>query len=306
MKKLLSYVLFGTEGRFWNNIPYILIANAATYPDFHMKFYVHRDCVNYTLFPLLSEPAKAFDNIEIEVIDEPIQGTRLTIWRMKPLWENDADYLFCRDLDYIVTEMERKAVEFFIQAKDKYSMCMRCYHLHTIPFMAGLCGFKVREVFRSIKEKAATFDDYLQYGINELHLDVFEGSSGPEEWVWGCDQKLLGAFFAPMLRKEEHHLDCPLQSGERAPLVGWNFKKANYKNYKNIELPKECNQEIMDFSKDLLGSLFIGQPYCIAGYHTNKIIELACSKGFPIAEVLKKTFKDHPEIVFNLDEGRPS
>ena len=95
MKKLLSYVLFGTEGRFWNNIPYILMANAATYPDFHMKFYVHRDCVNYTLFPLLSEPAKAFDNIEIEVVDEPIQGTRLTIWRMKPLWEDDADYLFC-------------------------------------------------------------------------------------------------------------------------------------------------------------------------------------------------------------------
>jgi len=304
MKKLLSYALFGTEGRYWNQIPYLMIANAATYPNFHMRFYVQKDLVNYNLFPLLSEPEKLFDNIEIEIMDESIHGTKQTIWRMKPIWEDDVDYLFCRDLDYIVTEMERKAVEKFLQEKDMRSMCMRCYHLHSIPIMAGLCGFKVKEVFECIKNKASTFDKYIQYGIDKLHLDVFVGSNGPEEWIWGCDQKLLGSFFASML-KQGKHLDCPLQTGKDAPLVGWDFTKVLFRDYKNIELPKECDKEIMDFGKDLLGKGFIGQPYCIGGYYTNKIIELACSKGFQIAEVLKKTFKDHPEIVFNLDEGRP-
>ncbi len=301
MKKLLSYVLFGNEGRFWNNIPYLLIANAATYPDFYMKFYIHKDCVNHVLYPLLSEPEKAFDNIEIEVIDEAIEGTKLTIWRMKPLWEKDVDYLFCRDLDYIVTEVERKCVEYFLRKKDRYSTCMRCYSLHTIPLMAGLCGFKVKKVFQSIRKKASTFKEYLQFGIDKLHLDVY---SDTEKWIWGCDQKLLGAFFADML-KEGHHLDCPLQSGEKAPTPGWHFEKASYQQYKDISLPKEYDKEIMDFSKDMLGSLFIGQPYITSGWHTNKIMNLACSKGFQIAEVLKKTFKEHPEIKFNLDEAKP-
>lgn len=301
-------MLFGTEGRFWNNIPYILIANAATYPDFHMKFYVHKDCVDYVHFPLLSEPAKVFDNIEIEVIDEPEQGTKFTIWRMKPLWDNrDIDYLFCRDLDYIVTEMERKSVEYFIQNKNKITHCMRCYNLHSIPFMAGLCGFKVQEVFGIIKNKAATFESYLQYGINELHLDTFEDTD--EKWVWGCDQKLLGSFFTPMLKEFAHrHLDCPLQTGEKARLTEWNFKRVLYKDYANIEIPKECNRKIMDFSEDMMkGCSFIGQPYISSGWHTNALINLACSEGLQIAVVLKKVFQDHPRIcsAFNLDEKKP-
>ncbi|MEK0336341.1 MAG: hypothetical protein QQN41_02780 [Nitrosopumilus sp.] len=301
MKKVLSYVLFGNEGRFWNGIPYILIANTATYPGFHMKFYVHKDCVNHVLFPLLSEPEKVFDNIEIEIIDEPIQGTKFTIWRMKPLWEKDIDYLFCRDLDYIVTETERKSVEYFIQSKDKITHCMRCYHLHTIPLMAGLCGFKVKDVFELIKNKASTFEKYLQFGIDELHLDVY---SDTEKWVWGCDQKLLGAFFDSVL-KTGNHLDCPLQSGEKARLFGCNFKPISFKHYQDIQLPKECDKEIMDFSKDMLGSLFVGQPYIPSGWHTNAIMNLACSKGFQIAEVLKKVFCDYPKIQLNLDEEKP-
>ena len=306
MKTLLSYVLFGNEGRFWNNIPYILIANATTFPNFHMKFYNHKDCMNHIFYPLLSKPAKIFDNIEIEIIDAPIQGTKFTIWRMKPLWENDVDYFFCRDLDYLVTETERKAVEHFIQSEDKYSMCMRCYHLHTIPLMAGLCGFKVKEVFDSIKDKAATFESYLQYGIDKLRLDFHEGTD--EKWVWGCDQRLLGAFFASML-KEGHHLDCPLQTGEKAHLVGWNFKPHYFKQYKDIKLPNECDKEIMDFTKTIFsehkGDLFIGQPYITSGYQTNQLLNLACSKGIRMAQLLRDVFNNHPEIKFNLDEENP-
>ena len=299
MKKLLSYVLFGNDVDFWNNIPYILMANAATFPDFYMKFYIHKDCMNHIFYPLLSEPAKVFDNIEIEIIDESIQGTKLTIWRMKPLWENDVDYLFCRDLDYLVTETERKAMEYFIQSKNKYSMCMRCYHLHTIPLMAGLCGFKTKEVLDSIKGKAATFEGYLQYGIDKLHLDN-------KGWTWGCDQTLLKSFFGPML-KEGAHLDCPLQTGEGAHLVGWNIKPHYFKHYKDIKLPDECDKEIMNFTKDIFhnhpGDLFIGQPYITSGHQTSELLKLACSKRIHVAEVLKETFNNHPEIKFNLDDG---
>lgn len=289
MKKVLSYILFGTEGRFWNNIPYILMANSAIYPDFHMKFYVQRECVEYCLYPLLSEPAREFDNIEIEVIDEPIQGTRHTIWRMKPLWENDVSHLFCRDLDYVVTETERKCVEFFIQKSDKIMHCMRCYHLHSIPLMAGLCGFKVPELFEKIKNRASTFEEYLRFG--ELNVDSCR------EWIWGCDQSLLRDFFTPLVNK--YHLDCPVQTANT--LGAWSCKEAPKSVYENIELPAH-DKELMDLSTSMLEHLFIGQPYIIPGYLTKKWLDLGSSRGLRMADILKKTFADHPEIQLGLDE----
>ena len=276
MKKLLSYILFGDEGRYWNNIPFVIIANSFIYSDFHMKFFVHEACVKHPFFPLLRESAKEFSNIDLEIINQPAERTKLTIWRMKPLWENDADFLFCRDLDYAPTDLERKSVEYFTKQTVKSFCGIRSYHLHTIILMAGMCGFKIKEMHAIIKGKAPTFDSYLKFGVN------FVGYC--KDWRWGCDQALLRDFFHPFL--EEHFLDFPIQTAPKN-IASVNVALRLPDDYKKIKLPL-CNEAVLNYSSSL--SNFAGQPFACKGEQLRRLMSIADNKT---VRFFKKLFKEN-------------
>lgn len=280
MKKLLSYVLFGGEERFWNNIPYLLITNSFVYQDFHMKFFVHEDCIKSSLFSLLGEPARKFDNIEIEIVNEPVKGTKLTIWRMKPLWEDDVEYLFCRDIDYAITDLERKSVEYFIKQTDRSICSIRSYHLHTTPLMAGLCGFKVKEVYEKIKNRASSFAEYIDFGIKNVEYC--------KNWWWGCDQALLRDFFSPLLNS--CLLDCVVQNAPKK--VGRiKSKLCLPSEYDKVELPL-CNKKVLEFGSSLSG--FVGQPFICNSTQLKQLMDLDNNE---MVEIFRKLFKDN-YIVF--------
>lgn len=100
--------------------------------------------------------------IELRVINptdkletQPISGIGM-LWRMLPIWENDVNYVFCRDLDSILTPRQMKFVLAFLKSN---------YNIHNIldnpshaGLMGGMCGFKAEY----IRNKYSTFASMIK------------------------------------------------------------------------------------------------------------------------------------------------
>lgn len=268
LKNIISYVLWGTEGRYWGNINYILIANSAIYPEFCSRFYIHQGSIDLPGFKVLKKAQESFpDSVEIEMINEPIVGTKFTNWRLKPLWEDDIGILLCRDLDHITNVPERKAVEYFMQYSTKFVHGIRSYHLHTVPYMAGLCGFRCSLVKKDIKDLATSFQDYLSWAEKNVNYCK-------QGWIWGCDQALLRDFFgkAGMFPKT---LDCPQFT---APLRITNFNSSMIEpsKYKEISI-KNCNMDALNYS-DSIAPGFTGAPCDATTDQLNEMIKIVNNK----------------------------
>ncbi len=247
MKKLISYVLFGPD-HYWYNMPWILVSNSVIYPEFHMRFYIHKENTGAHNFQMLEEVSKRFPHVEIEVLETPYEGTQLTVWRMKPLWENDVEILLCRDLDHITNVLERKAVQYFLDHNQFLIHGIRSYSLHSIPYLAGLCGFRCQQIQSLIKNKAKTFEEYVQWGRNNIEYC--------SDWRWGCDQALMKNFFDKGAFSR-YSLDCPQYTARRR-VVQYLPTTAVPLVYENIETPC-CDKDCLKFSESIAPP-FTGQP----------------------------------------------
>ena len=248
MKKILSYVLFGSEGRYWGNVQYLLIANSAIYPDFHMRFYVHKESMPLPGFQVLLKMKEMFPNVEIEIITTPYQGTQLTNWRMKPLWEDDVEILLCRDLDYIINALERKSVQHFLNHPEHLIHVIRSYHLHTTPYMAGLVGFRCQPIKNIIRRAVPSFERYLEWGRTNV--------SYCKDWRWGCDQALLRDFFG-RLGLYPRTMDCPQYTAPTS-IAEFNPTVVLPEAYQTIDMPG-CNLEALAYSESISPG-FTGAP----------------------------------------------
>lgn len=262
---MFSYVLFGTDNKFWNGIPLTLLINSDVYPDFEMKFFVDECSLNAPYFGLLERVSKQFPLVHIEIIDEPSKSLKLTIWRMKPLWEDDIDYLFCRDMDYAVNVLARRAVEYFLSQSSYIIHGMRSYCLHSTPIMAGMCGFEVKSVLERVSSLAKTFGEYLNFGETKVEYC--------KDWRWGCDQALLRDFFRTA-KLYSSVLDC---SQYDAPLVINDFdgKHCPEAVYSSIEL-SNCNMEVLNLSNSF--TKYTGKTFACCHTHINAIAELCKSE----------------------------
>ena len=261
MKNVISYVLWGDEDKRWIDLTYAIIANSAIYQGFVTRLYLHESGKASRFYPFIVSLAKKFPElVEIEIIDEPIVGTKLTCYRVKPIWEDDVGLLLCRDLDSITSLRERRATEWFGFHDETFIHSIRAYHLHTVPYMAGLCAFKCQKVKPKIIIAASTFQEYLDWG--EAHIDKCKN------WDWGCDQALLRDFFGTC-GFYKHSMDCPQLT---APLTIVDYPAVLVKEseYENVR-PSECNIDALVYSNSIAPS-FTGQPY---DAQPSQIIELA-------------------------------
>lgn len=266
MKNYITFVIFGQESRYWMNVPYLLVVMDAIYPNFIMRFYLHESCPDQYL-DMLNVLAFEFDKIEIEHLPGERQGTRWTNWRMCPIWEEGSGFLLCRDVDYVPTELERRAVEYFFRSSYILSS-LRSYHLHTTPYMAGMTGYRCPEVFERVVRQANTFNKYMDWG--------HEFVKPCEEWIWGCDQSLPRDFFRLMGLHEET-LDCPQLTAPES-IANYNPKKTLLVD----EYPQgpidNCNMDVLAMSSKIAGNYFTGQPQNVTTDDTKAIIEIANSQ----------------------------
>jgi len=71
--------------------------------------------------------------------EQSVKGIGM-LWRLMPAWE-DNEYVFCRDLDSILTPRQAKFVQSFIES-DKAVHGINDNDAHTIPLMGGMIGVK--------------------------------------------------------------------------------------------------------------------------------------------------------------------
>lgn len=263
MKNIISYVLWGNEGRYWVNIPYILIVNPMIYSEFCSRFYIHKESTSLPIFELIEKVQKMFPSlVETEIIDKTYEGTELTNWRMKPLWEEDVEFLLCRDLDHITSELERNAVEYFLRCSTRIIQGIRSYHLHTVPLLAGLCGFKCPQIRDIIKRNTPTFQDYLEWGKKNIGYC--------KNWYWGCDQALLRDFFG----KEglyNKSLDFPQLTAPKK-IARYEAVAIEESKYKIISV-KNCNTDVLRLSNSFAPG-FTGAPCNVTTDQLKEMINL--------------------------------
>jgi len=71
--------------------------------------------------------------------EQSVKGIGM-LWRLIPAWE-DNDYVFCRDLDSILTPRQAKFVQHFIES-NMIVHGINDNNAHTIPLMGGMIGVK--------------------------------------------------------------------------------------------------------------------------------------------------------------------
>lgn len=168
-----------------------------------------------------------------------------------PLWDNDIEYLFCRDIDSIPCSLEARAVRTFINHKEFYISSIRSHPLHTISLMAGLCGFYVPKIKNILP---SNFDDYISFGKKNCPYC--------SDWRWGCDQELLDRFFVKTRDNNfiKHILDIPVQNsiGEVKSMrsIGSSILPKNIYNTCDLS---NINEKVLYLCDSNYGK-FVGMP----------------------------------------------
>ena len=321
MRKVLSYIIwnpteiptvtkispFMTQNRYWYNIPYLLIANSFMFSEFYMYFYVHEDSINHPFFVFLREASKRFEKVKIKIINKSYKGLQLCLERMRPLWDEDVEYFFCRDLDYAVSSFERKSMDHFMEQNECSIHSIRAWSgHHRLPIYGGLCGFHVKKIFEKIKNIASTFEEYenFEYKNEELTGHKYQDLSYISSWKWECDQYFHRDFFqyTGLLNQI---LDCPqLNASERLTCSNeFNPEKVGYhpkicRTHEYAERKIICDQRISNFLDDLfispsvwrLFTPFVGRSWTCVSDYLKKLISL---KDNEMSKMVEKVFVDN-------------
>lgn len=155
--KVLSFSIFDSCGD-WQVLFYIrgLYFNCAmakiVYPDFQVHVIVERSVyIKYSEF--FQQLVKQFD-VKITIKDEE-SLCLMMLWRLLPVFDEQNEYVFCRDTDALVTFKEAKEVYDFVNYGQYTVNGLHDNPAHSLPLLGGMCGFKcqpLREKYGSYKE----------------------------------------------------------------------------------------------------------------------------------------------------------
>lgn len=119
------------------------------YPGFHIVVHVERTI--YLKYRLILDPL----DIQI-VMREEDTLCRMMLWRLKPIFESNADYVFARDCDALITSREAAIVKAFI-VSGKTIQGIHDNPAHSIPLMGGLSGYRCTD----LDQRYGNWDDML-------------------------------------------------------------------------------------------------------------------------------------------------
>lgn len=184
-----SYTIFGDRQRWAPNFATNIRQHLTMYPGW--TFWVHTDTpLEGGYLDVLAELARR-EIIKVTVVPE--EGRQYQwrylctqmLWRMLPLWQ-DTEYVFCRDLDSILTPRQLQCVRAFI-ASGQIAHGINDNPAHSIPLMGGMCGFQTK----GLRQLTAN------QSFEELVMDRYSGV----EWEQhGTDQQWLMRWLWPWLR----------------------------------------------------------------------------------------------------------
>lgn len=191
MKKIISYALFGygkeSSADWFEFNTYLrgLMINIRMkellMPDWKIRVYI--DKISYEKFKELFD---ALDMIEV-FVENPTELSMASLWRLKPLFDSEVEYMISRDLDSVLTYRDAQAVKDWIDS-GKCAHAITDSEGHGIPMLAGMIGFWCRHW----KEYTNIFswDKIVEYRGNYLKK--------------GTDQDVINQIIYPLFANQKN------------------------------------------------------------------------------------------------------
>lgn len=162
-KYVVSFCLFGTDEKYFNNLDFCIKSYQSFFPDWIVRIYVSADLPKNVSQKIKSE--------KCELITMNCSGLdyRYTFWRFLALDDPQVAFTMVRDIDSIASEREKVMVEQWIQSK-KTLHVIRDHPDHIDRIMGGMFGRSFDENF-DIKKSMLAFKKFNKLGIDQQYLN---------------------------------------------------------------------------------------------------------------------------------------
>lgn len=159
-KKIISFVVYGSNPRYTYNIIINCLLRDKIYPSWIIRIYYDDTCPN-TIIKIL----ETFSDVEL--VKMPLHtGEDVRTWRFLPLKENDVDILLSRDADSWISMREKNMVDDFINS-DKQFHIIRDHCQHNFShILAGMWGCK-KGLLNNIEDLLTDFEK--RFSIYKKH-----------------------------------------------------------------------------------------------------------------------------------------
>lgn len=191
MSKIISYSLFKVKNVkrenefefffYFRGIVFNSIVNSLVYPNY--TTHIELDAETFSAYDNIFYGLKESYGITFNV-NEQQPLCRSMLWRLKKIFDEDAEIVLCRDADALTSYREAQAVQEW-EGMDKLILSIQDSNSHTLPLMGGLVGFKAKQ----FREKYGSWDDLLSLWKND-------------DWSHGQDQKFMMNIIYPEFKNE--------------------------------------------------------------------------------------------------------
>lgn len=157
MKKIISYSIFGSRQQYceqwvFNTYTRILffnvLMNRLLFPQF--TTHIETDTETFNDYEDFFNGLIEQYNTVVAINDQSENLCTSMLWRLQPIFDEDAEYVFARDADAITTYREAQAVKEFIESGLTLHGITDS-PAHTVPLMGGMCGFKAENIRQYFK-----------------------------------------------------------------------------------------------------------------------------------------------------------
>lgn len=112
------------------------------------------------------------------------------LWRMKPVWEDETEYVACRDVDSLPMPRDRRMVEEFVRS-GKSAHAILDSESHSGPYMGGMTAWHAPTV-RQTLPGVESWTQFMRAKPVGVEIDFNKH---------GADQKHLNGLYAPNLMR---------------------------------------------------------------------------------------------------------
>lgn len=257
-KEMRTWDLYNNQDRYWYNIPALMAVNSIIYPNAKIKIHYSKSVSDNPLFEILEKISNVFPNIELVSINYDYQNTEPTMWRYKPVFDKEAEVVFCRDIDSLPTSDEIRASYYFLKNSGYFVHTLRTHTNHVIPhtiILAGLCGFRPSKI------------DFISNISFEVYYNHFKNSS------WGLDQSsLINLFVHNQNWTDIRFLDSPISTSYHRvgnPLIRCVSKDQDFYK-KEVEL--DIDKKLIEFIDRV--TTWSGEPIDVRGGRLKELLDI--------------------------------
>lgn len=164
--KIISYSLFKGHDQlaelfYVRGLYFNVLMNSLIYPDWKTVVHYDNRYATEEMKPFFSFLEEKY-GVHFCGVD-PDTHCKMMLWRMKPVFWDDVEYVICRDADALTSLREAEAVNAFVKS-DLTIHGILDNRAHTVPIMGGMCGFKADE----IRKQYGSWEKMISFSLKPI------------------------------------------------------------------------------------------------------------------------------------------